>query len=96
MDAPAKYVAEPPSWAAAGLPFWQAEIADRAQNKQRFSLDTYALLRQELPLRGLIQSIMYWYSLFSHQRGTLAWKGFAALVLDPADSRAALAALGSA
>ncbi|OJV02331.1 MULTISPECIES: hypothetical protein [unclassified Nitrobacter] len=84
------------AWASAGISFWQTEIADRDKNKQRFSLDTYALLYEELTPIRLIQGVIYWYGLFSHQRGTFAWKGFLALMLDPAGDQAALASLGSA
>lgn len=96
LDAPAKYQSDPAAWAATGLPFWQKEVSDRDRNKTRFSLDTYADLFQEMAPLGLIDSVIYWYSLFSHQRTTLAWKGFAALVLDPAGDQVALTALGSA
>ena len=95
LNAPQKYIVNPPEWATTGLPFWQAEIVDRDRNKLRFALDTYALLFEELQPLGLIQGTIYWYGLFSHQRGTLAWKGFAALLLDPAGDQAALATLGS-
>jgi hypothetical protein len=83
-------------WGPSEFPFWRNEVANHALNKQRFALDTYALLFEELQPMGLIQGVIYWYGLFSHQRGTLAWKGFVALVLDPAGDQAALAALGSA
>ncbi len=96
LNAPHRYIANPPDWAVTGLPFWQAEIVDRNRNKQRFALDTYALLFEELQPLHLIKSTIYWYGLFSHQRGTLAWKGFAAIMLDPAGDQAALTALGSA
>ena len=96
LNAPAKYLSNPPSWAASGLPFWQDEIIHRDKNKSRFSLDTYALLFEELRPDSLINGVIYWYSLFSHQRATLAWKGFVALALDPLGDNAALTALGSA
>ena len=96
LNAPQRYIENPRDWPTTGLPFWQAEIVDRERNKQRFALDTYGLLFEELPPLGLIQGTIYWYGLFSHQRGTLAWKGFAALQLDPMDDQSALAALGSA
>ena len=98
LNVPAKYLADPLAWTSSGLPFWQLEIADRDHNKRRFNLDTYALLFEEAqaqPMK-LIDNIIYWYGLFSHQRDTLAWKGFAGLSLDPIGDRAALAALGSA
>ncbi|WP_431303016.1 DUF6932 family protein [Sediminicoccus sp. BL-A-41-H5] len=95
LDAPTKYLTNSVSWQTHGLPFWQHEIANRNHNKARFSLDTYALLFQELQPMGLIQATIYWYSLFSHQRNTFAWKGFATIPLDPAGDQVALAALGT-
>jgi hypothetical protein len=95
VDIPPKYLADRTLWSASGLQFWNTEIADRNKNKSRFALDTYALLFQELPAIGLISGVIYWYSLFSHQRTTLAWKGFVALLLDPQGDQAALITLGS-
>lgn len=98
LNVPPKYVADPAAWKTDGFPFWQVEIVDRERNKNRFKLDTYALLFEELQSRpmSLIGNIIYWYSLFSHQRETFAWKGFAGLVLDPTGDQAALASMGSA
>jgi hypothetical protein len=95
LNAPQKYRSDPSAWASTGLTFWQTEIADRNKNKQRFSLDTYAVLYEELQPMGLIQYIIYWYGLFSHQRDTFAWKGFVVLPLDPIGDQAALALIGS-
>lgn len=98
LNAPPKYLTDAAAWQATGLPFWQTEVINRDLNKQRFSLDTYAVLfeeRQAQPM-NLIGDIIYWYGLFSHQRDTFAWKGFAGLALDPAADQAALSALGSA
>ena len=96
LNVPPKYLTDVAAWQAKGLPFWQAEVANRDLNKQRFSLDTYAVLfdeRQAQPM-NLISDIIYWYGLFSHQRDTFAWKGFAGLALDPAADQAALSQLG--
>jgi hypothetical protein len=96
LSAPPRYLTDPGAWQATGLPFWNAEVANRGLNKQRFSLDTYAVLfeeRQAQPM-NLISDIIYWYGLFSHQRDTFAWKGFAGLALDPAADQAALSQLG--
>lgn len=96
LGVPPKYLADMPSWHAAGLPFWASEIIDRDRNKQRFGLDTYAVLFEERAAQpmNLISDIIYWYGLFSHQRGTLAWKGFAGLALDPVGDQAALSMMG--
>lgn len=95
LNAPPKYLADAAAWQATGLPFWQAEVVNRDLNKQRFSLDTYAVLfeeRQAQPMH-LFSDIIYWYGLFSHQRDTFAWKGFAGLGLDPAADQVALSML---
>lgn len=94
LNAPSKYISNPSAWEMTGFHFWQSEIVNRNKNKERFSLDTYAVLYEELQPLGLIKNTIYWYGLFSHQRSTLAWKGFATLMLDPAGDAAALAVLG--
>lgn len=97
LNVPPKYVTDPATWQTSGFPFWRTEIVDRIRNKDRFRLDTYAVLIEELQAQpmGLIRNIIYWYSLFSHQRDTFAWKGFAGLALDPVGDQAALASMGS-
>ena len=98
LNVPPRYVTNPAAWQANGFPFWQAEIVDRNRNKDRFKLDTYAVLLEELQAQpmSLIDHVIYWYSLFSHQRDTFAWKGFAGLALDPIGDQAALDSMGSA
>lgn len=98
LSAPPRYLADAAAWQATGLAFWQAEVVNRDLNKQRFSLDTYAVLFEERQARpmNLISDIIYWYGLFSHQRDTFAWKGFAGLALDPAADQAALSTLEGA
>ena len=97
LRTPKKYLGSPPpsQWATLGKTFWMTEVADREKNKQRFALDTYALLFEELQPMVLIRGTIYWYGLFSHQRETLDWKGFAMLELDPAGDEIALANMGS-
>jgi len=95
LDAPIKYQTDPSAWALTGFQFWQGEIINRDLNKVRFSLDTYALLLQETNLPSLIQGVIYWNGLFSHQRSTYAWKGFVAVALDSVADQAALATLES-
>ena len=94
LNAPASFLDGSSNWSLHGLPFWKDEIINRKKNKERFCLDTYAILLQERDLASLIQDAIYWYSLFSHQRETLAWKGFAAVPLDVDGDQAAKAALG--
>ena len=98
LSVPLRYLTDPHAWQTIGYPFWRTEIIDRVRNKQRFKLDTYAVLLEERQAQptNLVRDIIYWYGLFSHQRDTFAWKGFAALTLDPAGDRTAVSGLGSA
>ncbi|MEW9808779.1 hypothetical protein ABUE31_22600, partial [Mesorhizobium sp. ZMM04-5] len=94
LDTPKRYVQDPALWHPDGFKFWAEEIQNQPLNKSRFELDTYALLVQELPLVHLLKDVMYWYSLFSHQKVTFAWKGFVAILLDQQQDVDALALLG--
>ncbi|KQX21181.1 hypothetical protein ASD01_29670 [Ensifer sp. Root423] len=94
LHVPAQYMQDPPSWQQGGFQFWADEIQNQPRNKDRFRLDTYAALVEEFQLLGLLKNVMYWYSLFSHQRDTYAWKGFVAVVLDPIQDASALTLLG--
>jgi hypothetical protein len=96
LGMPHKYLVDPPTWQSTGYLFWRDEVANRNLNKARFNLDTYAMLFEDLAANpmDLISNIIYWYGLFSHQRDTFAWKGFAGLALDPAGDQAAMSALG--
>lgn len=94
LHVPTQYAQNPQSWQTSGYQFWAEEIQNQPKNKNRFKLDTYAALVEEFHLLGLLKNVMYWYSLFSHQRDTFAWKGFVAVVLDPAQDADALNLLG--
>ena len=96
LSVPQKYLSDLAAWHENGFPFWQNEIVDQAKNKDRFSLDTYAMLYEEMQPISLIKNVIYWYGLFSHQRDTYAWKGFVAVVLNPAEDKAALVSMGAA
>ncbi len=96
LNLPQKYLSDPNLWIECGSALWQDEIINRRKNKERFAIDSYAVLIEELGFDQLLQQTIYWYSLFSHQRETFAWKGFAAIRLDPASDKAALAELDSA
>ena len=57
-------------------------LFDSTISKQQFQVDAYAV-----PLGGpadaqLVKSISYWYSMWSHRRRDLAWKGFVQVKLD--------------
>lgn len=90
LEKPPKYIGNSHAWLSAGMDFWNLEIADWQRNKTRFHLDTYATLIED----ALVEDIMYWHGLFSHQRATYNWKGYLRVALDPADDAAALTVLG--
>ncbi|MED5549797.1 MAG: hypothetical protein VX529_10615 [Pseudomonadota bacterium] len=99
VHAPRNFLADPSSWVVQGLPIWNEEVQNAKKNKKRFNIDSYALLYEEVaghPL-GLINHIIYWYSLFSHQRDTFSWKGFVGVDMDLVASKEdqALAMLGT-
>lgn len=55
---------------------WQdlQALANVQSAKARFLCDAY-LVNMTAPNATLIAQVHYWYGLFSHQRGSLAWKG---------------------
>ncbi|MEI6574027.1 MAG: hypothetical protein WCO61_10870 [Alphaproteobacteria bacterium] len=83
LNIPQKYYGNIALWDSHGRPFFVSEVADRNKNKIRFKVDTYAILYEEQSPFDLIKQIIYWYSVFSHQKATFAWKGFVAIMLDP-------------
>ncbi|MBK8159689.1 MAG: hypothetical protein IPK59_13285 [Rhodospirillaceae bacterium] len=86
LEAPAKYHPSNADWDSnwqnTGEAFWKSEVVNRPVNKARFLLDTYAMIVTEMPLEGFLDNVIYWYSLFSHQRDTFAWKGFVRIALN--------------
>lgn len=94
LHVPHQYAQDPASWSADCFAYWATEIQNLPLNKARFKLDTYASLVEEFQLVDLLKYVMYWYSLFSHQRDTFAWKGFVAVLLDPSQDADALTLLG--
>lgn len=94
LSIPQRYVQNPATWMPDGFNFWAGEIQNQPLNKIRFELDTYAVLIEDMPFVHLVKDVMYWYSLFSHQRLTFAWKGFVAVLLDQRQDADALLALG--
>lgn len=90
LHAPARYLTNQILWTSHGKPFWDQEVVDRVKNRQRFSLDTFGVLIEELSPPTFLQQSIYWYSLFSHQRDTFAWKGFVVVPIDAKDDNDAL------
>jgi hypothetical protein len=90
---PLQYRQDPNLWATAGFSEWASGVVDRTKNKQRFQLDTYAVVVDGQPLLPLIQVASYWSSLFAHKRTTFEWKGFLVIGLDASDDANARTAL---
>jgi hypothetical protein len=66
-----------------------------ALSKERYLCDAYFVA---LHVGGLAEprTVSYWYSLFSHRRHDLTWKGILEVPLDPVDDAAAAEALNLA
>ena len=64
------------------------------QNKQRFSVDAYAV-SLNLPAELLVSQTAYWYSVWAHRRVTLEWKGFVEIDLAPMEDAEAQALLAT-
>ena len=56
-------------------------LFDRAIAKAKFQVDGYMMVLGDLMTAEAVRRIAYWYSLWSHQRDTYAWKGFIQLDL---------------
>lgn len=61
------------------------DLFDPEQSKKEFSCDAYFVDLAIHPVY-LVNQTKYWFSLFSHQRETLLWKGMLEVSLDEDDS----------
>lgn len=70
-------------------PRWQRFEKLASSAKTQFSCDAY-FVNMAAPGKSLVGFTHYWYGLFSHQRGSLAWKGMLELEIagEDADQRA--------
>jgi hypothetical protein len=59
-------------------------LADAQSTKMTFLCDAY-LVNMSSPSATLVSQVHYWYGLFSHQRGSLAWKGMLEVQVESAD-----------
>lgn len=59
-------------------------MADAQSTKTNFLCDAY-LVNMSNPSSTLISQVHYWYGLFSHQRGSLAWKGVLEVQVESTD-----------
>jgi hypothetical protein len=82
-------------WRFNEFSFWKDEIVNRNLNKERFLLDTYGIILEDLTPLEFMMTTIYWYSIFSHQKSTFSWKGFVYVLLNSADDEQALQALES-
>lgn len=67
-------------------------VLDPVLAKEHFKVDSYFVPLGEPLGPGQVQTVSYWYSLWSHRRGDYLWKGFAQVPLE-CDDEAALALL---
>lgn len=63
--------------------------------KQRFRVDHFVLAADRALDERYARRIAYWYSLWSHQRGSFRWKGFASVPLASNDAGAKAWLVGS-
>jgi hypothetical protein len=94
VERPSRYRADPSLWVNTGFLDWTQEVVERAKNRARFGLDTYAVAIDQAGPWETIIAAFYWSSLFAHKRITHDWKGFLQVPLNQSDDSAALSALG--
>jgi hypothetical protein len=92
---PVQYHGDGVLWATIGFPQWENEVVNKGLNKQRYQLDTYGVIVDQVGPLGVMNATIYWYGLFSHKKVTQDWKGFVRLPLNPRDDQAARAMIVS-
>ena len=70
-------------------------IEDKAGVKARYSVDSAFMQLGVSADADYTKWVAYWYSLWSHQRDTMIWKGFISIDLSPEDDIAAMQILQS-
>lgn len=63
-------------------------LFDSAQCKMRFHVDHYVLRADRALDEAYARRVAYWYSMWSHQRGSHRWKGFVSVPLASNDLQA--------
>jgi hypothetical protein len=71
------------------------QLFDHDYIKDSYHLDTYFFELKESTIGKLISECTYWYSLWSHQRDTLLWKGYLQIDLSPTNDSIAKEILNS-
>jgi hypothetical protein len=66
------------------------QLFDHDSIKNIYHVDAYFFELKSSTLRKLISETTYWYSLWSHQRNSLLWKGYVQIDLSPTDDHIAL------
>ena len=59
------------------------DLFAQAKVKVDFQVDGYWVFLGGPMTEQAVRQVSYWYGLWSHQRGSLAWKGFVQLALSP-------------
>ena len=70
-------------------------LFDPATNKQKYGLDAYFIVLDQANIPFLVKRIVYWHSLWSHNRYH-QWKGYLEIDLSDSEDAAARAALDEA
>lgn len=68
-------------------------LFEHSDVKSQFHVDSFYIDIAENLTQELIDDLTYWYSLWSHQRDTFAWKGFIQIEIDPAQDKKAYSLL---
>ena len=66
------------------------QLFDHDYIKDNYHVDAYFFELKGSTLGRLISESTYWYSLWSHQRNSLLWKGYLQIDLSPTDDNIAL------
>ncbi|VVB64233.1 Uncharacterised protein [uncultured archaeon] len=69
------------------------QLFDHDSIKNSYHADAYFFELKGSTIRKLISESTYWYSLWSHQRNSLLWKGYLQIDLSPTDDHIALDSL---
>jgi len=79
----------PPGQTQQTLEAQNPQLFDWDYMKDNYHLDTYFFELKGSTIGKLIAESTYWYSLWSHQRDTLQWKGYLQIDLFPTDDNIA-------
>jgi len=66
------------------------QLFDHDYLKNNYHVDAYFFELKYSTIARLIAETIYWYSLWSHQRNSLLWKGYLQIDLSPTNDSVAL------